>query len=251
MSNILAIIPARSGSKGLPGKNIRPFLGHPLLAYSVAAAKQSSAVVRVICSTDSEDIATVARRYGAETPFLRPSSLAQDDTLDLPVMQHAIRWLQDKDKWPTDILVQLRPTSPIRPAGLVDQAVQLLLNDKNATAVRTVCPAPANPYKMWRLPEGGFSESPYMRNLLEVPGIAEPYNAPRQQLPAVWWQTGTVDVVRAEVVLAGSMTGARILPCAVSTEIAVDIDKEADLHWAAEVMARVECVRLDAGLPCR
>jgi YrbI family 3-deoxy-D-manno-octulosonate 8-phosphate phosphatase len=247
--NILAIVPARGGSKGLFRKNVRLLAGHPLLAYSVVAAGASECITRVICSTDDAEIAEVARRYGAETPFLRPAHLAQDDTLDLPVMQHAIEWLRQSEGWRTDIVVQLRPTSPIRPVGLVSRAVKLLLADDQATAVRTVCPAPANPHKMWRLSDGNAGSSPYMRNLLDVSGIAEPYNAPRQKLPTIWWQTGTVDVARAAVIEGGSMTGARILPCIVDSEIAVDIDDERALNQAAEVMAHVDCVRLSGELP--
>ena len=91
--DILALIPARGGSKSIPRKNIRPFAGHPLIAYSIAAGLQSQAVTRVIVSTDDEEIAAVARQYGAETPFLRPVEFSQDATLDLPVFQHALGWL--------------------------------------------------------------------------------------------------------------------------------------------------------------
>lgn len=240
MPNILAIIPARAGSKGLPGKNLRPLLGHPLLAYAVAAATSSRLVTRVICSTDDEAIADAARRYGAEIPFMRPSELAQDDTPDLPVFQHALAWLEEQEHWRADLAVQLRPTSPVRPMGLVDQAVQMLLDDPHATAVRTVCPAPSNPFKMWQLEA---KSGPYMRPLLEVPGIAEPFNAPRQLLPQAWWQTGLMDAVRADTLRAGSMTGARILPLRHEVKWAVDIDRAEDLRVAAEVMALLPTVR--------
>ena len=238
MPNILALIPARGGSKGLPGKNLRPLLGRPLLAYSVAAAKSSRLITRTICSTDDTAIAAAARAYGAETPFLRPAELSQDETLDLPVFQQALAWLEKNENWRADIIVQLRPTSPARPAGLVDQAVQMLLDDPQATAVRSICPAPANPFKMWRLDQGG----PYMRNLLDVPGNPEPYNSPRQILPQAWWQTGMIDVARADIIREGSMTGARILPLKVEAEWAIDIDDAAALERAATVMLRLPSV---------
>jgi len=238
MPNILAIIPARGGSKGLPGKNLRPLLGHPLLAYSVAAAKSSKWITRVICSTDDEAIAAAARKYGAETPFMRPAELAQDDTLDLPVFQHALAWLEKKEKWKADIVVQLRPTSPARPEGLVDQAVQMLLDDPKATAVRSICLAPANPFKMWRLDQSGA----YMRNLIDVPGNPEPFNSPRQILPQAWWQTGLMDVVRADVIRRGSMTGARILPLKLDAKWAIDIDDAEALRRAGEAMLKLPCV---------
>src|SRR5512138_4044098 len=112
MTETLALIPARGGSKGIPRKNIRNFAGYPLIAWSIAAAKQSSCVRRVIVSTDDPEIAAVAREHGAETPFLRPAELAQDNTTDLPVFEHALAWLEEKEAYRPDIVIQLRPTSP-------------------------------------------------------------------------------------------------------------------------------------------
>jgi N-acylneuraminate cytidylyltransferase len=117
---VLAIIPARGGSKSIPRKNIRPLAGHPLIAYSIAAALEAHSVTRTIISTDDEEIAEVARRYGAETPFLRPAEFAQDNTTDLPVFEHALGWLMENEAYNPDIVVQLRPTSPIRPPDCVD-----------------------------------------------------------------------------------------------------------------------------------
>src|SRR5512135_3102926 len=114
MTDILAIIPARGGSKGIPRKNIRDFAGYPLLAWSIAAGLRASSVSRVIVSTDDQEIAAVGRQYGAETPFLRPAQLAQDDTTDLPVFEQALASLAGEGYKP-DVVVQLRPTSPIRP----------------------------------------------------------------------------------------------------------------------------------------
>ena len=146
---VLAIIPARGGSKGIPRKNIRSFAGHPLIAWSIAAAKQSHLVTRIIVSTDDEEIAVVARRLGAEVPFLRPSELAQDLSVDLPLFEHALSWLKEHEGYQPDILIQLRPTSPIRPIEMVDGAVQMLLDHPEAHSVRGVIPSGQNPYKMW------------------------------------------------------------------------------------------------------
>jgi CMP-N-acetylneuraminic acid synthetase len=150
---VLALVPARGGSKGLPRKNVLPLGGHPLIAWSIAAGLQAKTVHRTVCSTDDPEIAEVAARYGAEVPFMRPAELAQDDTLDLPVFQHALEWLEREQGWRADVVVQLRPTSPLRFPGQVDAAVRMLLDDPQATGVRTVIPAPANPYKMWLMPE--------------------------------------------------------------------------------------------------
>jgi len=243
MLQVLAIIPARGGSKGLPRKNLRPLGGHPLVAWAVAAGLQAKCVSRTVCSTDDPEIAEAARKYGAEVPFLRPPELAQDLTLDLPVFQHALDWFDRHEAWRPDTVVQLRPTSPLRLPGMVDEGIRMLANDPQATAVRAVCPAPCNPHKMWRLAQDAGATLPYMRNLLDVPGIEEPYNAPRQALPPVWWQIGTVDVVRAEVIRSGSMTGPRILPLKVDAKIAIDIDGEESLHLAELLQAKTDCVR--------
>lgn len=223
---VLALIPARGGSKGIPGKNIREFAGFPLIAYSIAAGLQAELVTRVIVSTDDPQIAGVAQEFGAEVPFLRPAELAQDDTLDLPVFQHALKWLAEHEKYHPDLVVQLRPTSPIRPQDLVDQAIQISMDHPEAHSVRGVVPAGQNPHKMWRIEANGK-----MRNLLDVEGIAEPYNAPRQKLPEVYWQTGHIDVIRPEVILEmGSMSGESILPVQIDPVYTVDIDNLRD--WA-------------------
>ena len=219
--DVLAIIPARGGSKGIPRKNIRNFSGYPLIAWSIAAAKKSQSVTRVIVSTDDEEIAAVAREWGAETPFLRPAEFAQDKTTDLPVFVHALEWLKQHENYRPDVVIQLRPTSPIRPSTCVDQAVEILLRNADANSVRGVVPAGQNPHKMWRLNPN--PENP-MRNLLDVPGIEEPYNAPRQILPDVYWQTGHIDAIRPDVILAGSMSGKNIYPLLIDPKYTVDLD---------------------------
>ncbi len=207
---ILAIIPARGGSKSIPRKNIRPLAGHPLIAYSIAAGRQSKLVTRTIVSTDDEEIAVVARQYGAETPFLRPAEFAQDNTTDFPVFTHALNWLKEYEGYQPEMLVQLRPTSPIRPPELVDAALQLLLDHPDADSVRGIVPSGQNPFKMWRVDGEGR-----MRPLLSAPGIAEPFNAPRQALPQTYWQTGHIDAIRARTILEkNSLSGETILPLA-------------------------------------
>lgn len=223
---VLAIIPARGGSKGIPRKNIKPFAGYPLIAYSIAAGLQSELTTRVIVSTDDREIAEVARKWGAETPFLRPAKLAADNTLDLPVFQHALTWLKDHEGYVPDIVLQLRPTSPARPRTLVDDAIRLLMEHPEADSVRGVVPADENPHKMWRVdPETGL-----MHGLLKVDGIDEPYNAPRQKLPPVYWQTGHIDAIRPErTFMAGnSMSGKNILPLFLDPDYTIDIDTPFD-----------------------
>lgn len=227
MTDILALIPARGGSKGIPRKNIRSFAGYPLIAWSIAAAKQSELVSRVLVSTDDEEIAAVARECGAETPFLRPAELAQDKTTDLPVFEHAIRWLEENEGYKPEIIIQLRPTSPIRPKGMLDHAIHILLEHHDADCVRGVVPAGQNPFKMWRF----YDEEKPIQPLLEVEGIEEPYNAPRQILPPVYWQTGHIDAIRVSTLREKhSLTGDVIYPLLIDPRYTVDIDNLSD--WA-------------------
>jgi YrbI family 3-deoxy-D-manno-octulosonate 8-phosphate phosphatase len=223
---ILALVPARGGSKSIPHKNIRNFVGHPLIAYSIAAGVQSRWVTRVIVSTDDEEIAAISRSYGAETPFMRPVELAQDTTTDLPVFTHALSWLQLHESYTPDIVIQLRPTSPVRPVGCVDDAVQLLLDHFEADSVRGVVPAGQNPHKMWKIGQDGR-----MLPLLQVPGITEPYNAPRQALPPTYWQTGHIDAIRTRTIFEkDSLSGDVIWPLLIDPRYTVDIDTLSD--WA-------------------
>lgn len=225
MTETLALIPARGGSKGIPRKNIRNFAGYPLIAWSIAAALQAKSVNRVIVSTDDEEIAQVAREYGAETPFMRPSELAQDRTTDLPVFEHALKWLEEIEGYKPEMVIQLRPTSPIRPRDCVDGAAKILFDHPDADCVRGVVPAGQNPFKMWHF--NGFDKP--LNPLLHVDGIAEPYNAPRQILPPVYWQTGHIDAIRTTTITRKrSLTGDSIYPLVIDPRYTVDIDTYAD-----------------------
>jgi len=221
---VLAIIPARGGSKGIPRKNIRDFAGFPLIAYSIAAGLQSKYVTRTIVSTDDEEIAAVARKYGAETPFLRPAEFSQDNTTDLPVFKHALEWLKENEGYMPDIVIQLRPTSPIRPRSCVDDAIQILIDHPEADSVRGVVESGQNPFKMWRVDAKGV-----MHPLLTVEGVKEAYNAPRQQLPTTYWQTGHIDAIRPRAILEkNSMSGDVIMVLHIDPRFTVDIDSPAD-----------------------
>jgi len=238
MLEVLAIIPARGGSKGLPGKNVRALAGHPLIAYSVAAGLQTNLVNRVICSTDSEEIANVARQYGAEIPFMRPAELAQDDSPDIDFFNHAIEELA-KTGYRPDIIVQLRPSDPFRRPGLVDEAIQMMIDNPEAHSIRTITEPGYSPYKMWTINESGTLDQ-----LLHVPGMAEPFNMPRQELPEVWWHIGVLDVVRTNVVTeTNSLSGTVILPLKVDREASADIDTLDDFEHAGKLIQDLNCVR--------
>jgi N-acylneuraminate cytidylyltransferase len=220
---VLAIVPAHGGSRVIPRKNTRVFSGHPLVAWSIAAGLQSRYVQRVIVSTDDRQIAEASLAYGAEVPFVRPAELSQDDTSEVPVFEHALEWLERNEDYRPDVVVQLRPTSPMRPPGLVDEAIGCLLADDCGDSVRTVTPAYQSPYRMWSLSSGAMR--PIMSSSLH-----EPYNATRQSLPESYWQTGHVDVVwNRTIQRKRSLSGDRILPVIVDPRYAFDI--EDPIHW--------------------
>jgi N-acylneuraminate cytidylyltransferase len=238
---VLAIVQARGGSKGLPRKNLRLLAGHPLVAYSVASARAANGITRVIISTDDAEIAEVAQAYGAEAPFMRPAELAADDTPDLPLFEHALQWLADREGYRPEMVVQLRPTTPLRPRGMVDAAIEILTADPAADCVRGVTVPKQTPYKMWRDGEDGT-----LLPLMDTE-FAEPYNMPRQHLPNTYWQTGHVDVIRSETILRKhSLTGTRVRPIMIDVNFCVDIDTLVDFDLAEEAIRKKH---LDIDIP--
>jgi len=236
-TRVLAVIPARGNSKGIYRKNIKEFAGYPLIAYSIAAAKQAGTVTRTIVSTDGGEIASVARKYGAEVPFMRPAELAEDDTTDFLVFRHALDWLEKNESYIPELVVQLRPTSPFRPPGMVDDAVRIMIENPEADSVRGVVPSTQNPYKMWLI-----NQKDRMVPVIELADIPESYNSPRQDLPPTFWQTGHIDVIRTSTIMKKkSMSGDVILPLFIDPIYTVDIDTILD--WK-----RAESALLDGSL---
>ena len=243
-TEVLALIPARGGSKSIPRKNIVDFAGFPLIAYSIAAGLAAETVTRVIVSTDDEEIAAISRRYGAETPFLRPGAHSLDQTPDLPVFVHALEWLSENEDYHPEIVVQLRPTSPFRRVRHIDESVYRLIERPEADAVRTVCIPFQNPFKMWRIGPDGL-----MIPLgIELGIPVEPYNQPRQALPEVYWQTGYVDAAWADTILTkNSMTGDAILPLVIDPSEWIDIDSPDDWRRAERLIESGEITLTDLG----
>jgi len=225
---ILAIIPARGGSKGVPKKNIRQLGGKPLIAWTVTAALNTPCLNRVVVSTDDREIAAIAKEYGAEVPFLRPEKWAQDDTSDLPVYQHALQWLEENERYRPDIVVWLRPTSPLRTSDDIAGAVRLFV-DTRPEWVRSVCEAEHHPYWMYRLDD--LTMQPFVNGV----NIAEYYR--RQHLPPVYRINGSVDVTWADQIqdrgnLYHGFMKAYIMPSARS----IDVDTELDFVLLESVL---------------
>ncbi|MEP7294043.1 MAG: acylneuraminate cytidylyltransferase family protein, partial [Chloroflexota bacterium] len=238
MTEVLALIPARGGSKGIPRKNIMLLAGKPLIAYSILQAQRSQQITRVIVSTDDEEIAAVSREWGAEVPFVRPAEYAQDLSPDIDVFRHCLTWLHDEEGYTPDMVVHLRPPGPVRRVELIDAAVELLSNHPEADAVRSVTMALQTPYKMWAIGAEGF-----LNPLLRVEGMTDSQSVPRQRLPKVYWQNGYVDVLRPRAILEkNSMWGDCALPLIVDDPL-LELDYPEDI---AAVEAALE--RLMSGL---
>ena len=236
---VLAVIPARGGSKGIPRKNVKLLGGWPLIAYSIAAGLQARSVTRTIVTTDDDESATVAHQFGAEVPFIRPAALAGDDVTDFPVFEHALSWLEENEGYRPEIVVQLRPTSPFRPPGLVDEAVEALRTRPDSHSCRTVTPSGENPFKMWTL------DGHHLKPLLDL-GFPEPYNMPRQKLPATYWQTGHVDAFWSRTILTmRTLTGSVVLPVLVGRPFSVDLDTPEDWDYAEWILThrRLDVIR--------
>jgi CMP-N,N'-diacetyllegionaminic acid synthase len=234
--SVLAVIPARGGSKGIARKNLIELGGHPLLAWTIRAAQAAKSLDRVVVSTDDPEIAETALRYGAEVPFQRPAGLALDCTPDLPVFVHALEWFDRNEGYRPELIVHLRPTTPFRKPEDIDRAVGLLRERDDADSVRSVVVPFQNPFKMWRLGGDGC--------LVPLIALDEPeaYNLPRGLLPVVFWHNGYIDVVRRETILGSlSMTGRRILPL-LGAEEWIDIDGLDVLRYA-EYLLRSHAVQ--------
>lgn len=213
---IYTVIPARAGSRGIPKKNIKLLQGKPLLQYSIEYSLKCPLISRTIVSTESEEVALLAKQASAEVPFLRPAELAQDHVPDYPVMRHALEALEKFYKEQIDWIVLLRPTSPFRPPHLIEEAVLLVQKYPEATAVRAVAESKEHPFRQWQT-DGSYIVG------YEKSGN-EPYNLPRQQLPKMFFQTGDIELVKRQTLLDGSVSGSRVLPIFIRREDILDLD---------------------------
>ena len=232
-ARVLAVVPARGGSKGIPRKNLSLLRGKPLVVHAIETGLASSRVSRVLCSTEDEEIAAVARAAGAEVPFLRPAELAQDWSEDWAVFVHALDWLEREEGWRPDVIVNLRPTSPLRQPSHVDAAIKLLL-DSRVDSVKSVTLARQHPHKMWlRRPDGGLE--PFLKTPFR---LSRGPDVPRAELNDVYWQNGVVDVTRREVIQEQRvMIGQRVAGLVVDPRDAIDIDTPIDLALAEVLLA--------------
>jgi CMP-N,N'-diacetyllegionaminic acid synthase len=223
---IMGIIGARAGSKGLPGKNLRLLAGRPLLSWAISSAKRSTRIGRVILSTDSEEYAAVGREYGADTPFLRPAELASDTSIELGYIRHAVEWLDRHEGYRPDLVVRVCPTAPLIRTEDIDRCIEILIGDASADSAIIMAPAREHPRKVVKLApdrehvisyitERGMDVAPTNRQ-----SYAEAFN--RQSLPIV--------SRRDTILKLNSQTGETVRYHVVPQETALDIDTALDFR---------------------
>lgn len=221
---ILVIIPARSGSKAIPHKNIKEFSGKPLLAWSIHHALQStySNNMKIVVSTDSEKYAAIARQYGAETPFIRPKEISGDYSTDFECINHCVQWLQKNENYESDIILHLRPTQPCRKVEDIDKCIKLFWDIKEQyDSLRSVVLFDKSPYKMYSVNENNTLLSPLYK---EISGINEPYNQCRQILPKTYLHNGYIDIIKTDIINKNTISGDKIYPYIMYKTDTIDID---------------------------
>ena len=224
-NNIIAIIPARGGSKGVPDKNIKCLGGYPLIAYSICASKLTKSIKRTIVSTDSEEIAHIARRYGAEVPFLRPAEISRDDSTDLEFFQHAIAWFKKKENFVSGFWVQLRPTTSLRIPLEIDKAITCIKEHPESTSLRSVHKLAEPPHKMFQIDGKGF-----LKGFFPEDPRPEYYNLPRQSFPDAYHPNGYVDIIKTDFVQkTNSLHGPNIL--GFVTPVITEIDRIEEFEY--------------------
>lgn len=226
-SRIVGLIPARAGSKRVPNKNILQLQGHPLLAYTISAALDSGVFEKVIVSTDSDEYAQIALHYGAEVPFLRPNSLAQDSSADIGWVAHALENLA-LIGFEFEIFSILRPTSPFRNASTIRRAYEEFSPRTDIDSIRAVELCSQHPGKMWRI------KGDHLIPLLSVqPDGLDWFSSPTQSLPEVWVQNASLEIAFSRCVLESeSISGNRIAPFRTVFPEGIDINSESDFARA-------------------
>jgi CMP-N-acetylneuraminic acid synthetase len=228
---ILCLIPARSGSKGLKDKNIRDFKGKPLLAHSIYQAKNCDYVenMKIIVTTDSQKYADIAKEHGAEAPFIRPSEISQDLSTDLEFMKHSVNWLKENEDYEPDVILQLRPTQPLRKIDDINKTLGLFIENYNEfDSLRTVIEFEKSPYKMYRIQDNVLE--PLFNSVDNITN--EPYNQCRQNLPTTYLHNGYIDILKTSLLQNDRISGEKILPYIMNKSDTIDIDTEEDWQKA-------------------
>lgn len=223
LNNIVALIPARSGSKGVPNKNIRHLDGIPLIAYSIATALKSTLIDRVIVSTDSEEYAEIAKNYGAETPFIRPKSISGDTATDVECFKHTIDWLRENENFVPEYFVHLRPTTPFRDPKVLDKAIKDFVCS-DYSALRSCHKMSESSYKTFEI------ENDMFKCVCNGSSDIESSNIARQAFPETYDANGYIDIVRSEMISKKNLIhGSKVR--ALITKTAYEVDEISDIDF--------------------
>lgn len=221
MASVVALIPARSGSKGVPHKNIKLLGDHPLIEWSIAACKAARSINRIIVSTDSEEYANLSRELGAEVPFLRPVEISGDLSTDYDFIKHALDWFSQAGGIP-EYIVHIRPTTPFRDPVVIDQAVAAFLNNPKATSLRSVHPMSESAYKTFEIAPGG-----QLRRVASESTELDVANNARQRFPTTYTANGYVDVLATAFIQRTQLIhGDHVLP--FITPVVSEVDTKED-----------------------
>jgi CMP-N,N'-diacetyllegionaminic acid synthase len=219
----VALIPARSESKGVPNKNIKQLNGYPLLAYSIQAARKSKLISRVIISTDSSEYAEIAKQYKGEVPFLRPKNISGDKSSDFEFVEHALKWFRDTQPEVPELIVHLRPTTPLRDPAQIDAAIKKISSHKNATALRSVHEMSESAYKCFQI------ESESLACVFTGCRELESINKPRQAFPKTYFGNGYVDILKTKIISETlTLHGDKVTPFITPQVIEVDTLQDFD-----------------------
>lgn len=235
MADVVALIGARAGSKGVPDKNVRLLGGQSLLAWSIAACLKSSEIGRTLVSTDSADYAAMSRALGAEAPFLRPAEISGDRAIDYDFIVHALDWLAERGEEPTYI-VHIRPTTPFRDPALIDEAVRALRAAVDATALRSVQEMPESAYKTFEITQGGL-----LKRVGTDSAALDAANNARQEFPPTYAANGYVDVLSTSFIRKARLIhGNRVV--AFVTPPVQEVDTEEDFAYLEFQLARTPAI---------
>jgi|TARA_B100001059_G_C17804437_1_gene568200 N-acylneuraminate cytidylyltransferase len=224
MPSIFALIPARSGSKGVPHKNIKLLGQRPLIEWSIAASQAAATINRTIVSTDSEEYARISQKMGAEVPFLRPAEISSDRSTDYDFIKHALDWFSQNDCEP-DYIVHIRPTTPFRDPMVIDRAVATFIDHPQATALRSVHPMSESAYKTFEIAPGG-----QLKRVASESTELDTANNARQQFPSTYIANGYVDVLSTVFIRKMQLIhGDHVLPFVTPTANEVDTPEDFSL----------------------
>ena len=231
MADVVAVIPARAGSKGVADKNVKLLAGHPLIAYSVAAGQLADEIDRIIVSTDSTEYAGIAHEYGAEVPFLRPDELSSDTSTDYDFVRHLLDWMLCNEGNIPEYLVHLRPTTPLREANYIDAAINRIKKTGSATALRSVHEMSESAYKAFEI------EGNYLKSVGSSSFALDAFNDPRQRFEKTYQANGYVDVIKTEYVIENNKLHGDHVMAFVTPRVA-EVDTIDDFDYLEYLVAK-------------